>query len=80
MDQIGINQHHDAITGTAKQFVADDYALRVFKALQGNNPVYAKQIESYAEKIGISASAAANQSWEWCLRSNSSYLDCPVAK
>jgi lysosomal alpha-mannosidase len=29
---MGVMQHHDAITGTEKQAVADDYALRISQA------------------------------------------------
>ena len=36
LDEMGIYQHHDAATGTAKQYVADDYATRLFKAMQKN--------------------------------------------
>ncbi len=32
-DAIGINQHHDAITGTADQYVANDYASILYKAM-----------------------------------------------
>ena len=28
---MAVNQHHDAVTGTAKQHVSDDYALRLHK-------------------------------------------------
>jgi hypothetical protein len=33
LDQLGVYQHHDAVSGTAKQAVADDYALRLGKAI-----------------------------------------------
>jgi len=29
LDANGINQHHDAVTGTARQAVADDYARMI---------------------------------------------------
>jgi hypothetical protein len=41
LDQLGVYQHHDAVAGTAKQAVADDYALRLSKAIsQNNNDLY----------------------------------------
>lgn len=33
LDELGINQHHDAVSGTGKQAVADDYARRLYKGM-----------------------------------------------
>lgn len=33
LDDIGINQHHDAVTGTGKQAVANDYAWRLYRGM-----------------------------------------------
>lgn len=30
LDALGIYQHHDAVSGTAKQYVADDYNYKMF--------------------------------------------------
>ena len=47
LDSLGIYQHHDGITGTAKQHVADDYALRMYNSItKSNNPVFVKTIQS----------------------------------
>lgn len=33
LDTMGVVQHHDGVTGTAKQHVADDYNFRLFKSI-----------------------------------------------
>lgn len=40
MDANGINQHHDAVTGTSRSHVAVDYAKRISKALSVSNEPY----------------------------------------
>ena len=41
LEEMGIMQHHDAATGTAKQYVANDYNRRLHDALQLMNNYYA---------------------------------------
>lgn len=41
---MGVYQHHDAVAGTAKQHVADDYALRLSRGLK-------QSAESYSDII-----------------------------
>jgi len=40
LDVLGINQHHDAVTGTGKQSVADDYAYRLYTGMDINSEPY----------------------------------------
>jgi hypothetical protein len=76
LDILGVNQHHDAITGTGNQAVANDYAFNIFKSMSTNNAVYQQLIEDAAFKIaGINTTTP----WEWCFKENSTYLDCPIA-
>ena len=49
LDELGINQHHDAVSGTAKQHVADDYANRLTKGMKINNKEYGKLIQENIE-------------------------------
>ena len=62
MDVVGVIQHHDGISGTGKQHVADDYTKRISKAISQTNPVYAEIIAKIAEGISLSGS----ENWEWC--------------
>ena len=42
LDKMGVYQHHDAATGTEKQYVADNYAYHLFNAMQYNKEVTTK--------------------------------------
>lgn len=45
LDSMGVYQHHDAISGTAKQRVADSYVTLLSKAMAKNNHVYGKHLK-----------------------------------
>ena len=79
MDDLAINQHHDAATGTAKQRVADDYAHRLFQGMEINNKVYSQLIAEKARMMDKTIPESLRSAWSQCLRTNSSYLDCPIA-
>jgi hypothetical protein len=75
MDAMGVLQHHDSVTGTAKQYVADDYTHRLFKAKQYNSEQYGKMINRLSYRTtGLDA-----HYWSQCQVNNGTYLDCPVA-
>lgn len=41
---MGIMQHHDAVTGTEKQHVADDYSRMLTKSIEDTQPVIQKAL------------------------------------
>lgn len=73
LDVIGVLQHHDAITGTGRQHVADNYSEKVSSGISTNNEQYVKLIANSAQEAGVH-----NGQWQWCSRSNSTYVDCPI--
>lgn len=76
MDVMGVLQHHDAVSGTAKEAVANDYDHRLFVAMEKNNEQYIEMVEDKIKKIGAGES---KDGWTQCFRTNSTYLDCPVS-
>lgn len=77
MDTMGINQHHDAVSGTERPHVASDYDTRLFEGMKVNNDVYSEVLN---ERIRMISGLESSQNWKECFRTNSTYLDCPIAE
>ena len=71
---MGVLQHHDAITGTEKQFVADDYTRIVSKAKETSDKVYSSLLKDRMKaETGVTASNLLT-----CTQpQNDTVLDCP---
>jgi hypothetical protein len=72
MDELGVTQHHDGVTGTSRQRVAWDYISRLYNGINKNNKVYRKQ-------IGKITNSVTKDDWKQCLKTNTTYIDCPSA-
>ena len=58
---MGVNQHHDAVTGTGKQAVANDYAWRIYKSLQNTNQVYSQLL---AQQVSGDTGVQSKDGWQ----------------
>lgn len=76
-DALGIVLHHDAITGTGDQIVADDYSRRIAVAIEKNARVYHKHL---ANLIRTKTGYVSLKDWEQCTVTNATYLDCPISE
>ena len=74
LNALGIMQHHDAITGTAKQAVADRYNQILNDAVTQNNELYSSLIGEKASAAGLDASLA----WNTCTTTSTTPVDCGI--
>ena len=71
---MGIMQHHDAITGTAKQAVADTYAQILSSAVESNNELLSQIIGEQATQAGFDSSL----NWSACTFTSTTPVDCQM--
>jgi hypothetical protein len=76
LDGVGMSIHHDAVTGTCGQPVANDYAYRVHKALYETRNMVA-EIAKYHLKEDTGTETPRMFA---CERNNGTYMDCPPGK
>lgn len=57
-EELAILTHHDAVSGTSKQHVANDYLMRLLKAEK-------EVITHYEDLIGAMFNASSLTSWTW---------------
>ena len=75
LNAMGVYQHHDGITGTAKDPVAKNYYKHLDTAMATNNIEYGKILERIAkDEYGIKLATNLNT----CVFDQGTFLDCPT--
>lgn len=67
-DALGIAQHHDAVSGTSKQHVADDYSKRLFIGYKESEEVIAASLDCITQSFPSSG----------CNKPVTSFVQCPL--
>mmetsp|Transcript_29548 Transcript_29548/g.45019 ORF Transcript_29548/g.45019 Transcript_29548/m.45019 type:complete len:255 (-) Transcript_29548:1137-1901(-) len=74
LDVMGVYQHHDAVAGTGKQAVAEDYSRLLAMATATNNEAYSETLSQVVQQqTGLEA-----KNLQECYKFNSTFVDCPV--
>ena len=76
LDAMGIQQHHDAVTGTAKQHVANNYYHLLWKAMGVNNQAYTKEL---MEIMNLTAGISTDELQSCVGAQNSTVAECPIS-
>ena len=82
-EAMGVAQHHDAVSGTSKQHVASDYALRIAMGRTAALPIFTRSIEALLRRSSETNSpvvfaANGNGPWITCDRLNETV--CPATQ
>ena len=70
---MGVAQHHDAVSGTEKQHVADDYAMRLHIG-----EIECRNVVNYSLNKLVDKSGSSQVNWEFCEYVNISV--CPASE
>uniref|UniRef100_A0A7N0USJ5 Alpha-mannosidase n=1 Tax=Kalanchoe fedtschenkoi TaxID=63787 RepID=A0A7N0USJ5_KALFE len=77
-DALGIAQHHDAVSGTAKQHTTDDYAKRLAIGESESRAVVSSALSCLSDKTSQNKCTAASPTFSQCGLLNISY--CPESE
>lgn len=53
LDDMGVYQHHDAISGTARQLVADNYVEHLSRSMAYSSYVFGDLVRKELASIGV---------------------------